>query len=179
METCEHCGGELESKAVLCVRCGYHRKLQKVMPRATVETSNYTQENSLEQTRDESENPFAAPVQQEQSRIESELDDVSAAQARIVADGALPVFVSLLLTPCVCLPVMPFLLPLYCYRLLRWWQMRSRYPQLRQPNSLSPYAEIEISFGEAGVRYMVSVVCGFVSILPLIPFWLFVILEQW
>lgn len=161
----------MAAEAVLCVHCGYHRIHEKVLPRATVETSEYTQDqerHAQKSTPLDLDNPFAPSVEQSANAAEFELDDSSAATAKVIADGAPPIYVSLLFTPCFCFPVMALLLPLYALRLLRWWQMRRQFPQLRQPNSLSPYAEIELSFSEAGLRYLVGVTCGLLSVVPLI-----------
>ena len=175
---CPACGAHLSEDAVLCVVCGFHLiEGRRLPPGALEDSTEFSSANSSQHSfntrpdgapeeNGEPASPYSPVAEHHlQSGEDTPLDTATAEKARRLADGALPIYISLLLMLCTCLPVLPFLTPLYAFRLWQWRAMYQSHSQLRQPNSLSSHVETELRFQAAGVRYLVSVICGIVAIL--------------
>ncbi|HBE70165.1 MAG TPA: hypothetical protein DDW52_18610 [Planctomycetaceae bacterium] len=168
--TCPECGHLLDSADQLCVECGFHLGLGKRFRRATVELTDlqlgdldFSESSGRGLPQRESENPFSVPLSRPERASEC-IQQGDAERVRAVVDGALPFYMTAVLAVCVCFPVLPFLAPLYAVRLIRWWSMRQRFENLRNPNSLSPFVDLELRFQSAGWQYCFSISVGILQI---------------
>lgn len=147
MKSCPNCEAEYpQADAVLCIQCGFHIGLGRRLQTDVVGSRDLS-------------NPFAPPELLHEPSTEV-LSPEDAERARRIATTAFPIYLTALLSLCICWPSVVALLPLFLYRFAQWHSMRARFQQLRIPNSLSPYAEIELMFQSAGVRYVFSITCG-------------------
>ncbi|MEM7558440.1 MAG: hypothetical protein AAF394_04900 [Planctomycetota bacterium] len=180
MTACVKCGRELPRNAVLCIACGFHLEKGITLTPAKIAPANpfadsEVQEESDEEVDDSSEsglsnesgkpdNPYA-PIHEGQQEEFITLDEKSAVLARRIVESAIPIYLSVLMMLCFMLPVLPVLFPYYLMRSVQWWHYHRTYPQLRSPNSLSPYAEIEVEFFSAGMKHIVAATCGLLAVL--------------
>ncbi|QEG39438.1 hypothetical protein [Roseimaritima ulvae] len=147
---CPVCEAALAADAVLCIECGYHLERGQ---RVRAETSATRRREALDA------NPYApiADVEPIDDRKQYRLDDQSAQRAKAIADDAFAFSTTLLLVLLFMCPFWVLAVPYAAVRFAMWCHMRRRYPELRQPNSLSPYADIAVRFDEARNRYLFAI----------------------
>ncbi|MCA9127169.1 MAG: hypothetical protein KDB22_08785 [Planctomycetales bacterium] len=154
-KVCPECQASLDDEAVLCIDCGYHWTLGRRLasPQPSLADPTILSGDSFRQ-------PYALlPSLGSEEDLQLRLDEASARRARIIADGAPNIYVFLALLMCGFL-LAPFMAPWYAYRWLCWRDMYRRYPQLRNPNSLSEFVDVEMRFRQAGVRYAIGIFMG-------------------
>lgn len=180
---CPECGVALPVEAVLCIDCGFHRTrgerlVRAPLPEVPVKSSANASSVPTEaqatfpDANDAERNPFApvAPSHMQLSGDEP-LTEAVAEKANRIAEGAFPIYLSLACVLCLCFPILPALLPLFVFRLFQWHQLYQRYRQLREPNSLSQFAEVEVRFQDAWLKYAVSVGLGILQLIPYVVIW--------
>lgn len=168
-DNCPECGTEVQAGAKLCIDCGFHfergekisrGRLHKTPPIESDERSDIVTTHGAgnEQV---GTNPYAPPeTGQEETRLAWEITEADLPKLRRVAGGAIPIFISVCMLPCICFPLSTLMLPLSTYRLLQWWQLYQQFENLRTPNSLSPEVELELQFQKAFWQYVVSILLG-------------------
>lgn len=164
---CPECGHSLGPEDQLCVECGFHLGLAKQLRRATVESTELQlgdrdladAATGTAPANTPSENPFSVPMTPPEL-IRQQMQQQDADQVRAIVDGALPFYMTAILAVCFCLPVLPLLIPLYSVRIMRWWSMRRQFENLSNPNSLSPFVDLELRFQSAGWQYAFSILVG-------------------
>ncbi len=155
LDRCPSCGALIGQEAVLCVACGYHRKLGQRLQTEHGEPPRV------------SRNLYASP-REEASEIrevkkglpEFDLTNGAIKEAENIVSDASYVWVAGLLALCFCQPLGPFLLPLYAYRLYQWKQLRNTFEELRYPNAFSPNGKLAGEFEDAIVWLKIGLWIG-------------------
>lgn len=168
-DNCSECGAEEQAGAKLCIDCGFHFERGERISRGRLhETPTFESDSGSDivavqgAASDQAEtNPYAPPeTDQEETRLAWEITEADLPKFRKVAGGAIPIFISVCMLPCICFPLSTLMLPLSTYRLLQWWQLYQQFENLRRPNSLSPEVELELQFQKAFWQYVVSILLG-------------------
>jgi hypothetical protein len=161
--------------AKLCIDCGFHFELGEKITRGQLDSAGDNQ--AVVQADVPAEPPWAAfqatdrlnpyapsAADTDDTKLAWELSDEDLPKVSKVATSAIPIWISLCLTPCICFPLPALMLPMNIYRLLQWWQLYQKFENLRKPNSLSPHVELELEFQQAFLRYVVSILLGVIWI---------------
>jgi hypothetical protein len=160
---CPQCGRPLPTNAVLCVDCGFHRKLGLQLARVDDADPAPAVERS------DDSNPYASPQAAETDSPHRsgrkpvfDLTEFGASQADAVAAAGEAIPLVGLFAFCLCPPVWFVLLPWSAYRLFNWYQLNARFEELRYPNSFSPHVEIALRFQAVRVKLTAAVVVSLV-----------------
>ena len=162
-DQCPSCGEPLTPGAVLCVGCGYHLTLGRHLS-TVVEHPEEAASNPVPSS---DPNPYAAPTvsERDQQSLSGEppvfdLTEEGARRAASIVSAAQSVLLAVSLAWCLCAPAWLLLLPWYTSQLLGWYQMRSQFIELRNPNAFSPHGELVVKFQDAWLRLLIGVIVG-------------------
>lgn len=156
-QLCPACKSKLAPNAILCIDCGFNLKTGQHL---TTVTEAANEDDATPASSRDLANPYASPV--EESRIQDtgqfDLDDRGTRHAERVVSGARVVYPLMLFSTLCCLPIFVVLLPYYGFLLVSWYSLRSRYNELRNPNSFSPNGQLAADFEDAHFKLVLAIV---------------------